>query len=105
MTNWATIEEVQAAWPDAVLDETTLQRMIDACQAQLEVFAPALAYGDPIPPNYTEALILQVRELWRAGERDSDVLGVGEYVVRAKDLTAQVKALLRPRSATPRGLR
>lgn len=102
---WATIEDVQAAWPDALLDEEQLQRLLDAAQEALEEYAPVLAEDAPVPARYTEALILHVREIWRSGEREAgDLLGIGDYAVRARDMTAAVKALLRPKKArvTPR---
>lgn len=103
MTNWVTIDEVQAAWPDALLDEDDLQRLIDAAQEVLLEYAPALAVDAEVPARYKEALIMHVRELWRASERDGDVIGINGdgFAVRARDLTAQVKALLRPRTGKP----
>lgn len=94
---WVQPADVQAAWPDALLDEDALVRLIKAAQDVLEAYAPRLADGVAVPDRYKEALILHVREIWRAGERDGDTIGVGEYVVRAKDLTPTVKQLLRPR--------
>lgn len=96
---WATVDDLQGAWPDAVGDEQTLQRLLDAAQESLTDYAPALPDGADIPARYTEALLLHAREIWRSSERDGDVIGIGEFTVRAKDLTNQVKALLRPRKA------
>lgn len=96
---WATIEDVQAAWPDAIIDDTQLQRLLDAAQEMLERVAPALPEGSPIPSRYTEALIMHTRELWRAGERDGDAIGVSSegYVVRARPITPLVLQMLGPK--------
>lgn len=54
----------------------------------------------PVPTSYVLAVIYQAREIRAAGMRDgSDVIGVGDFAIRARPLTAQVKQLLRPKRA------
>lgn len=54
----------------------------------------------PVPTSYRLAVVYQAREIRAAGMRDaSDVIGVGEFAIRARPLTAQVKQLLRPKRA------
>lgn len=101
-TLWVDPETVAAEWPDAVMDANALERLIAAAQDVLEHYAPALPDGAPIPERYQEALLLHIREVWRASEREGDVLGLGEFAVRARDMTSTVKALLRPRPGKPR---
>jgi hypothetical protein len=56
---------------------------------------------DPLPFRYTLATIMQARELYNAGQRDNaDVVGVGDFGLRAGDLTRHVKRLLRPAVVT-----
>ena len=52
---------------------------------------------DGIPTNYVLANIFQAREIYAAAQRgEQDVIGVGDYAIRARPLTAAVKQLLRP---------
>lgn len=85
-------------WPDAVgLPDDVLLRLLQAAQEQAEAYAPALAFGDAVPARYTEALILQARELWGATRREgADVVGFDTYAVRVRPLSATVRSLLRP---------
>ncbi|WP_026874289.1 head-tail connector protein [Jiangella gansuensis] len=100
MAEWATPEQARDSWSDAPDDPALLGRLLNAAQEMCELYAPALATGEPVPARYTEAVILQAREVWQAMDRDGDVLGFdGEYAVRVRPLSASVKSLLRP----PRG--
>jgi len=101
MRTWVTPQDVQAEWPDALLDEEILERLITAAQEVLEPFAPTLPAEAAVPARYQEALILHIREVWRAAERDGDVIGVGEFAVRARSMTDMVKSLLRPKRGKP----
>lgn len=98
---WATLQQARAVWPDAVgLDDAVLTRLLQAAQEQAQAYAPALADGAPVPASYTEALVLQARELWGATRREgADVVGFDTYAVRVRPLSATVRSLLRP----PRG--
>jgi hypothetical protein len=54
-----------------------------------------------VPKDYTKANILQARELYAASQRgEQDVIGFGDYAIRARPLTAAVKQLLRPKRVT-----
>lgn len=51
-----------------------------------------------VPLAYTLATIYQAREVHTAAIRgESDVIGIGDYAIRARPLTAAVRQLLRPR--------
>lgn len=100
MAEWATIQDVRDRWEDAPMSDPILQSMLDAAQEQAEAYAPALPELEPVPARYLEAVVLQVRALWNAQERDGDVLGYGDgYAVRVRPLGQDVKSLLRPRRA------
>lgn len=83
------------------MDDTVLASMLDAAQDQCEQYAPAFT-TPAVPARYTEAVVIQVRALWYAQERDGDVLGYGDgYAVRVRPLGQDVKSLLRPKRAVP----
>ena len=100
MTAWATMADARDphVWPDAVnMPDATLTRYLAAAHEALEGFAPALPDGATVPESYRLANILHARELRNATQRgESDVIGVGDYAIRARPLTAAVRALLRP---------
>lgn len=89
-------------WPDAVnLDADVLTRLLEAAHEQCVEFAPVLAEEDTPPTRYVLANILQARELYAAAQRgEQDVIGVGDYAIRARPLTAAVKQLLRPQAVS-----
>lgn len=50
-----------------------------------------------VPTSYMQANIFQARETYAAAQRgEQDVIGIGEYAIRARPLTAAVIQLLRP---------
>lgn len=100
---WATQPQAAYLWPDSgVIDPGALALLLDAAQEQCEEYAPALADPAAVPARYTLAVVYQARELWAASQRgEQDVIGVGDYAIRARPLTAAVKALLRPQRGRP----
>lgn len=88
-------------WEDgAVLSVPHLSSLLEVAQEQAEAYAPALDDLAPVPESYRLAVIFQARELRRvqitAGDSSADVIGVGDYVIRARPLSGAVKAILRP---------
>lgn len=106
ITLWATRELARASWPDAPTDDGQLDRLLLAAQEQVERYAPALVMAEDgtitVPQRYTEAVVLQARELWGASRREGDVIGFDAYAIRVRPLGATVKQLLRPSSGVPR---
>lgn len=102
MDPWATVEDARSStWREAGdIPAETLADLLLAATEGCADYAPSLADGDPLPFRYTLAAIYQARELWAAGMRDGDVIASEAGVIRARDLTSTVRALLRP----PRGL-
>lgn len=122
---WLEEDIIRYEWPDgADLPDEVLATVVKAAQEQIVEYAPAsltaelddlalpitIATEDPytesadsaaFPPRLRVALIMQAREVWRASEREGDVLGVGEFTVRASDMTSAVRKLLRPRKGKP----
>ena len=48
------------------------------------------------------AVVYQAREVYAAGQRgEQDVIGFGEFAIRARPLTSTVKQLLRPQRGIP----
>lgn len=93
-------------WEDAkALDDPTLDDLLDAALPGVVAYAPPL--GDlttsvDAPKHYQLAAVFQARELRNAIQRgEADVIGVGDYAIRARPLTAAVKSLLRPQRGRP----
>lgn len=124
MALWLSLDIVREEWPDALVSDEWLTSILETAQEQILEYAPAsltskldtlnlpiaLTSTDPytesddsaaFPPRIRSALLMQAREIWRAAEREGDVLGVGEYTVRASDMTTTVRKILRPRRAYP----
>ena len=84
---------------------TTIEGWIDATTVVLSAAATATATGvrvnvSGVPDSYMLANILQAREVRAATMRgEQDVIGIGDYAIRARPLTAAVKQLLRPQRA------
>lgn len=109
---WLSLETIREEWPDALVSDESLAAILLTAQEQIVAYAPPsltnelefLSHPDDpdLPPRLRTALLMQAREIWRAGERDGDVLGIGasDTAVRAPDMTASVKKVLRPRHAT-----
>ncbi|MGW5239493.1 hypothetical protein ACWEOW_11220 [Monashia sp. NPDC004114] len=81
---------------------TTIETVIDATTVILSAAATATATGvsvslSGVPMNYVVGEVYQAREVYAASQRgEQDVIGVGDYAIRARPLTAAVKSLLRP---------
>lgn len=83
-------------------DATTVLDVYDDAHALLSNAATATATAAPVklegtPQAYVRANILQARDIHQAAVRDTgDVIGIGDYAIRARPLTTAVKQLLRP---------
>ena len=93
---WATRDEARRFWADAQrIDDADLDVLLDVAHEQCVAYAPSVV--EPVPVSFMLANIYQAREVWAAGNRESqDVIGFGDFAIRARPLTASVKALLRP---------
>lgn len=104
---WPTAAELRTFarvhWADAVnLDDALLDDLLDAAMPAVVAFAPELPIEADAPTSYKLALVFQARELRAAVTRgEADVIGVGDYAIRARPLTAAVKQLLRPQRGKP----
>ena len=95
----ATPTEARVHWADAPQDDARLQSLLDVATDQVLEYAPVLAEGAAVPERYKLATIYQAREVYAAAVRtEADVVGVGDFVIRARPLTASVMQLLRPQS-------
>jgi hypothetical protein len=80
----------------------TTMTVVDATTATLSAAATVTGTAVPVvivrdlPSSYMLATIYQARETYDAAIRDGDVIGVGDYAIRARPLTGAVKQLLRP---------
>ena len=99
---WASKDDARDpdVWPDAAnIGDAALDRFLAAAYASVQAYAPPLPDGADVPEAYVLANVLQARELKNATARgEQDVIGVGDYAIRARPLTAAVKQLLRPQS-------
>ena len=98
---WATKDEARAHWADAAsIDDAVLETLLDVATEQCKAYAPDVP--QPYPVGYMLATVYQAREMYAAGARDSgDLIGLGDYAIRARPLTAAVKSLLRPQRGMP----
>lgn len=125
MTLWLDLDVVRADWDDGQLSDQMLTAMLEATQIAILDFAPARfadelealdlpitivdeetgeesAAAEHFPAQLRVALLMQVREVWRATERDGGVIGAGDIVVRPDDMSNAVKRTLRPRKGKKR---
>lgn len=95
---WATREQARAHWADAVsLPDGVLDVLLDVATEACEAYAPVIVDPAPQPTGYMLACVYQAREVYAASKRDSqDVIGFGDFAIKARPLTTAVKALLRP---------
>lgn len=94
--SWASPEQAKAHWTDAAsIDDDVLDTLLEVATEQCAAFAPAIS--QPYPTTYMLACVYQAREVYAASVRDSqDVIGFGDFAIRARPLTGAVKSLLRP---------
>ncbi|CCH79083.1 hypothetical protein BN12_40053 [Nostocoides japonicum T1-X7] len=103
MVPWATPTQAQTFWADAKnLSDDILVVLLDAATEQCAAYAPALAVDATVPDRYVLATVYQAREVYSAGQRDGDVIGIGDHAIRSRPLTATVKSLLRPQRVSLR---
>lgn len=98
---WTTREQAERHWADAkTLTDATLDELLAAAEESCLTYGPALAdpLPTPMPVRWVLASIYQAREIRAAGLREGDVIGVGDYAIRARPLTSAVRQLLRPMS-------
>lgn len=102
-TPWATTAIAPQHWPEAgTVDPAALARYLSAATDACRDYAPILDAAAIIPAGYVIATCLHARDLHSAMLRDSaDVIGVGDYAIRARPLSAAVKQALRPETRRP----
>ncbi len=107
VTTFATLPDARRHWPDSTdIDDERMTRLLAAAFPACELYARALPldaeYPTGVPEAYTIAQVMQAREVYQAQQRgEQDVIGVGDYAIRARPLIAAVKSLLRPERGRP----
>ena len=98
MAAWATKAQARSHWPDAVnLEDSVLDVLLDSAQEQLA--ASRRTIPATIPTTWVLANVYHARDLYQAGLREGDLIGLGDFVVRARPMTSTVRQLMDP----PRG--
>lgn len=94
--SWATKEQARAHWPDAAsITDAVLDTLLEIATEQCAEFAPVQT--EPLPTRYMLATVYQAREVYTASQRsEQDVIGIGDFAIRARPLSGSVKSLLRP---------
>lgn len=69
--------------------------------ATVTTLAAALTITRTLPTVWMLACVYDAREVYAAGQRDGDIIGLGDYAIRARPLTSTVKSLLRPEARPP----
>lgn len=81
--------------------DSTIVAVTSATSVTLSSNASATATGLSVavlPKRFRLACVYQARELYAASQRgEQDIIGIGDYAIRARPLTASVKQLLRPK--------
>lgn len=95
---WATKDEARVFWADATsIPDAALDVLLEVATEACAAYAPSTLA--PYPTGFMLATVYQAREVYAASQRgEQDVIGVGDYAIRARPLTAAVKQLLRPQS-------
>lgn len=105
LIGWVDTDGLEGLWPDSVtLSDPDLAALLQAAYEQVVEYAPALPDGAEIPERFRQGQIAQARDLYSASRSgDGEVIGFsGDFAIRVRPLSTQVKALLRPRPAVPR---
>lgn len=94
---WATRDQARAHWPDsASIPDATLDTLLDVATIRGQSYAPPLDDPGVVPANYMLGCVYDAREVYAAGQREGDVIGIGDYAIRARPLTGTVRTLYRP---------
>lgn len=97
---WATPAEARNLWgtdDTKGLSDDVLTTLLEVAFEECVAYAPAVE--GTVPERYKLANIMQAREIYTAskrGDASADVVGVGDFVVRARPLSAVVRQMLRP---------
>lgn len=108
----ASLEYARATWADARdISDTVLSDLLDTAWSACAEYAPAEQVTeyttDPgtfpggILVRWRHANVLHARDLWRATQRDGDIVSFDAYAMRARPVSDVVRALLRPRRGVP----
>lgn len=93
---WADTALARREWADAPSDDARLNDLLTAATSACRAFAPTRDAAFVVPVEWQLAAVYQAREVANAATRDGDVIGFGDYAIRARALTDHVKSLLRP---------
>lgn len=99
-TQWADKALARRDWADAPSSDPRLDDLLTAATLACRSYAPTRLPADVIPVSWSTATVYMAREIYNAAARDGqDVIGFGDYAIRARPLPDAVKALLRPQRA------
>lgn len=104
LIGWVDTEGLEGLWPDVVtLSEADRDALLQSAYEQVVVYAPVVI-GPDVPERFRQAQIAQARDNYTASRSgDGEIIGFnGDFAIRVRPLSTQVKALLRPRPAVPR---
>lgn len=105
LVGWVDTEGIEGLWPDSVtLSPEDVAAFLQSAYEQVVVYAPALPDAAVVPERYRQGQLAQARDNYAATRSgDGEVIGFnGDYAIRVRPLSTQVKQLLRPRPAVPR---
>ena len=101
MWNDPNSQQVYDLWADAAdLDSDTRNLLFQVSHQVCLAYAPPLAEGAPVPPNYLVAEIMQARHTWgqlRGGNQNS--FGPEGYEIQVYPLVFAARDLLRPKTS------
>lgn len=100
---WHTLDTARESWADArQLDDVTLYNLLRSARTQCAEFAPKRLLT-PFPEVVVlQAQLMQARALARSlVAQANDTIGEGDFAVTVFPLDHTIRALLRPKRATP----
>lgn len=99
-TQWADKALARRDWSDAPASDPRLDDLLTAATDACRAYAPTRDAAFVIPVAWSIATVLMAREIYNSATRDGqDVIGFGDYAIRARPLPDAVRARLRPERA------
>lgn len=99
--SWATLQQARRWWPEsATLPDDLLGDLLESSTYRCQVFTESdPASPGPVPLAWAMASVLDARDVHAArlsDGADPGAIMAGDYVLRPRPLSVQVRGLLRP---------
>lgn len=106
MAGWHTPTTVRQWWNSAPSNDELLAELLEVAKERVEVFTGVTPAADAVPANYRLGQVKITQALWESARANpagnGDALGSEQYPLARTDMSAEVRRILRPPSATVR---